>query len=274
MVWTPVHTGEFLEHAAGHRLYAAYHLIAFTGLRRGEACGAEWSELDLTRNQLSVGTNRVQLGWEVEEDDPKTEASKAPVAFDAGTAEVLKAHRQQQRKDQVAWGEDWVGLGKIFTQEDGAALHPSTMSEQFERLAFDAGLPPVRLHDLRHGAATLALAAGVDMKVISAMLRHSTITITSDTYTSVLPELARQAAEAVAAIVPRRAVGDGVSGTPGLPTDSHASGSLIGRVIGGEKGQVRSADLAKLLEYPQRDSNPCYRLERAGLILAADLVIR
>ena len=67
-----------------------------------------------------------------------------------------------------------------------------------------AGLPPIRLHDLRHGAATIALAAGTEMKVVQEMLGHSSISLTSDTYTSVLPELAREAAEAAARLVPRQ----------------------------------------------------------------------
>ena len=81
---------------------------------------------------------------------------------------------------------------------------PADVTDHFQHLARQAGLPPVRLHDLRHGAATLALAAGVDMKTVQAMLRHSSYTITADTYTSVLPELATTAAEKTAAIVPRR----------------------------------------------------------------------
>ncbi|GAA4469788.1 tyrosine-type recombinase/integrase [Phytohabitans houttuyneae] len=95
--------------------------------------------------------------------------------------------------------------GLVFTTPTGEALHPADVTDHFQHLARQAGLPPVRLHDLRHGAATLALAAGVDMKVVQAMLRHSSITVTADTYTSVLPDLARNAAEQTAAIVPRRA---------------------------------------------------------------------
>jgi integrase len=177
------------------------------GLRRGEACGVEWVDVDLQARTLAVRFQRVQIGYDVEGGAPKTEASDATVALDAGTANVLKAHRKQQKTDQLAWVES----GNVFTREDGAALHPATMTGQFERLAFEAGVPPIRLHDLRHGAATLALAAGVDMKVISAMLRHSSVTITSDTYTSILPGVAREAAEAVAALVPS-AVGEGVRG--------------------------------------------------------------
>jgi integrase len=112
------------------------------------------------------------------------------------------------------------------------ALHPSTLSKQFDRLSFEAGLPRIRLHDLRHGAATLALAAGVDMKVISAMLRHSSTGITADIYTSVLPDVARNAAEAVVAMVPRKTAG-GESGTFGLPSGSPARRSLITRVANG-----------------------------------------
>ncbi|MBO3750926.1 hypothetical protein J5X84_33040 [Streptosporangiaceae bacterium NEAU-GS5] len=95
------------------------------------------------------------------------------------------------------------------------------MSEHFERIAFAAGLPPVRLHDLRHGAAALSLAAGNDIKTTSAMLRHSSQAITADTYTSVLPELAHEAAEASATLVPRAITGGDPSGTGGLPSVSH-----------------------------------------------------
>ncbi|WP_373684409.1 tyrosine-type recombinase/integrase [Micromonospora thermarum] len=78
------------------------------------------------------------------------------------------------------------------------------MSDYFDRLVRKAGLPPIRLHDLRHGAATIALAAGTEMKVVQDMLGHSSISLTSDTYTSVLPELAREAAEAAARLVPHQ----------------------------------------------------------------------
>lgn len=216
MVWAPEHTGVFLDHAERHRLYAAYHLIAFTGLRRGETCGAGWPDLGLETAVLAVRTQLVQLGWKVQEEQPKTDASDASVALDKGTLAALRAHRKRQAADQLEWGDGWVESGKIFTREDGAALHPATLTIQFYRLAYEAGLPPIRLHDLRHGAATLALAAGVDIKVVSAMLRHSSTTITADLYTSVLPDVAREAAEAVAAMVPRRAV-QGKSRTGGHP---------------------------------------------------------
>jgi integrase len=125
--------------------------------------------------------------------------------MDTATVSALAEHRRRQLKDQLVWGEAWKSTGLVFTREDGSSLHPDLMTRRFERLARRAGLPPIRLHDLRHGAATLALAAGVDMKVISVMLGHSSISITADTYTSVLPQLGHPAAEAAAALVPRAA---------------------------------------------------------------------
>lgn len=87
---------------------------------------------------------------------------------------------------------------------EGDPLHPADVTDHFHHLSKRAGLPLIRLHDLRHGAATIALAAGVPMKVISRRLRHSSPSFTAKAYGDVLPELAREAAEATAAIVPRR----------------------------------------------------------------------
>ncbi len=126
------------------------------------------------------------------------------VALDSATVEVLKAHRKRQMRERLKWGEAYVETGRVFTQDDGEWLHPTWVTDQFQHLATEAELPPIRLHDLRHGAATLALAAGADMKVVQEMLGHSSITITSDTYTSVLPEVPKKAAEDAARLVPRQ----------------------------------------------------------------------
>ncbi|MFI9561218.1 tyrosine-type recombinase/integrase [Nonomuraea endophytica] len=91
--------------------------------------------------------------------------------------------------------------GFVFTDEIGRPLHPQQVSDQFYLLAFQVGLPPVRLHDLRHGAATLMLAAGVDVKIVQETLGRASSTFTRDTYTSVYPELAKAAAESTAALV-------------------------------------------------------------------------
>jgi hypothetical protein len=136
---------------------------------------------------------------------PKTTSSEGLVALDADTVVVLRQHEANQDAARARLGSDWVDTDLLFTQPDGSPLHPADVTARFQELTRQAGLPPIRLHDLRHGAATLALAAGVDMKVVQHMLRHSSITVTSDTYTTVLPEVALAAAEATAKIIPRTA---------------------------------------------------------------------
>jgi len=215
MVWTPKQTGAFLDHAAGDRLAAMFETLAATGMRRAEACGLRRADTDLDVGVLTVSVTRVQIGWDVQEETPKSDAGRRDIALDQRTAAVLRAHLAHQAADRLAWGEAWAGSGLVFTHEDGSPLHPGMVSNRFRRLAFAAGLPPVSLHSLRHGAATYALAAGVDIKVVQERLGHSTSALMRDTYTSVLPDVARAAAEAAAAMIPRA-----VSGTGGLPTDS------------------------------------------------------
>jgi integrase len=206
MVWTPEHTGAFLDHTHDieDRLYALYHLIAYRGLRRGEACGLHWTDVDLEAATLTVRWQIVQLGWATQLDTPKSDGSEATVALDQDTVTALREHRARQRRERLVAGPAWTETGLVFVTPTGQALHPADVTDHFHDLAHQIELPPIRLHDLRHGAATLALAAGVEMKAVQDMLRHSSIAITADTYTSVLPEIARAAAEKTAAIVPRR----------------------------------------------------------------------
>lgn len=97
-------------------------------------------------------------------------------------------------------GEDWVDSGKLFTQRDGAVLRPRWIIDKFVALSKAAGLPPIRLHDARHTAATSMLAAGIDMKVVQETHGHAGLGTTTDIYTSVLPEVSQAGADAVAAL--------------------------------------------------------------------------
>ncbi|WP_435838083.1 site-specific integrase [Streptomyces chrestomyceticus] len=240
MVWTPEHTGLFLDHAAEDRLYALFHLIAFRGLRRGEACGQKWTDTNLDAGLITVAKQLVVDGWEVYEDDPKTDAGARTIALDSATVLVLKRHRAQQDKDRKEWENAWVETGRVFTKENGEMLHPANVIRRFIELYEEIDLPPVRLHDLRHGAATLAHAAGADLKDIQEMLGHSSITITADTYTSLLPEADLAIAEAAARLVPRarttaenaapkaESEADGAEkpGSGSVPNDADASGDI------------------------------------------------
>ncbi|MBY8866648.1 site-specific integrase [Streptomyces sennicomposti] len=242
MVWTPEHTGLFLDHVAEDRLYALWHLVAFRGLRRGEACGQRWTDTHLDESRITVAKQLVVSGWEVYEDDPKTDAGARTIALDSDTVQALKQHRVQQDKDREEWGSAWVETARVFTKENGEMLHPANVTRRFIELYEEIGLPPIRLHDLRHGAATLAHAAGADLKDIQEMLGHSSIAITADTYTSLLPEADRAIAEAAARLVPRarrtgdaegaeaeREAPDGVeSGAEEMPADAGESAAQSG----------------------------------------------
>jgi hypothetical protein len=207
-----------------------------------------WEDFDEAAHELAIRWQLLQLGWEIELSTPKTEDSVATVALDGGTGHVLVEHRVRQRAERRAAGEGWQDLGLAFTELDGRPLHPAQVTDLFRELCVEAGLPPIRLHDLRHGAATLALAAGVDIKVVQAMLRHSSITVTADMYTSVLPEVARAAAEATAQMVPRKSmeyqvVSEGERLTLGLPSGQQASTMDNGGAVAENKNTQVDVDI-------------------------------
>ncbi|MFD0803430.1 site-specific integrase [Streptomonospora algeriensis] len=147
----------------------------------------------------------VQLGWDTVVTTPKSAAGRRTITLDAETVTVLKSWRHRQRQERLKAGQAWVESGRVFTHPDGTGLHPGWVSALFTRIAAEADLPPISLHGLRHGAASLSLAAGVDVKVVSAELGHSTTSFTQDTYQSVFPDVAKAAAEATAALVPLKA---------------------------------------------------------------------
>ena len=200
-VWTAAQTAQFLRQVRGHRLYALFHLVALRGLRRGEAAGLRCSDLDLDAGTLTVTGQLQQLGGRMVAGPPKSDAGRRVIALDKTTIAALRGHRLRQQAERAAAGTRWAETGYVFTTQTGKPFGPDRMTRLFRRLVAGSGLPPVTLHGLRHGAATLALAAGTELKVVQDQLGHSTIVLTADTYTSVLPETARTAAEQTAALL-------------------------------------------------------------------------
>ena len=200
MVWTAAQCGAFLDSIENDRLYPLYHLAAYWGLRRSELAGLEWANADLKTRRLHVR----QAQADDELDDTKSEDSDRIITIDQDTSAVLETWRERQLFERLEWGDAWQDSGRVFTREDGQPLRPGHISEHFAVLVRQAGLPPVRFHDLRHGAAT-GFAAGQPIKVVSAILGHSTSAFTMAVYAVVAEELAEAAAVAIAAFVPRRA---------------------------------------------------------------------
>jgi hypothetical protein len=124
--------------------------------------------------------------------------------LDGHTVQFLRAHRRRQlaqRDRRRATGKWWVDSGYVFTRPDGEPINPSYATTRFRILTDRAKPPPVRLHDLRHGAASLAHQAGADLKTLQDVFGHSSIVVTADTYTSVLPDAQRRCADATVALV-------------------------------------------------------------------------
>ena len=200
-VWTAAQTAQFLRQVRGHRLYALFHLTALRGLRRAEAAGLTWGDLDLDAGTLTVTRQLQQLGGRLAAAPPKSDAGRRVIALDKTTIAALREHRARQQTERASAGTRWTQTGYVFTTKMGRPFGPDRMTRLFAKLVVASGLPPVTLHGLPHGAATLALAAGTDLKIVQDQLGHSTIVLTADTYTSVLPETARTAAEHTAALL-------------------------------------------------------------------------
>ncbi|WP_131766138.1 tyrosine-type recombinase/integrase [Candidatus Protofrankia californiensis] len=222
MVWTPAHIGAFLDRAATHRLYPLFRLIAYRGLRRGEACGLHWADIDFDHATIDIRWQIAQLGWATAMDRPKSDAGDRTVPLDTATIGLLHAYRAWQDSERTDYGDGWPDTDLVFTQSDGQPLHPSQVSDLFHDIASALELPPITLRDLRHGAATLALAAGADLKAVQELLGHATITLTADTYTHLLPDLASEIAENVVRLIPRRRKQDDD------PDDPPATGLVAG----------------------------------------------
>ena len=201
LVWTSEQVRSFLGHVEEDRLFACYLLAATTGMRRGELLGLRWEDIDLEAGRLQVRATRVVVDKDVVESEPKTRRSRRSISLDAGTVAALRSHRASQLSERLAWGPGYQDSGLVFTREDGAPIHPQSLSWSFRHRVKRAGLPLIRFHDLRHTYATLALSAGVHPKIVSERLGHSSIAITLDTYSHVIPALAEQEANRVASMI-------------------------------------------------------------------------
>lgn len=199
--WTPAELNTFLASVQDHRLFASFVLSATTGMRRGEVLGLRWRDVDLDSGRVSVVHTITTVGGRPVETDTKTNKSRRRIGLDSVTVEVLKAHRRRQREERLLAGPLWTDTGLVFTEEDGSGVHPDRYTRRFAALVKKAGVPQIRLHDVRHTNATLALEAGVHPKVVSERLGHATIGITLDLYSHVSPSVDQAAAETIAAMV-------------------------------------------------------------------------
>ena len=195
--------GQLLEVAAGTPYYALIYLALATGARVGELLGLRWQDIDLDRRTLHITRSaRRFAGQGVIFQETKTHRSRRPVALSPEMVALLREHRRSQAEQRLAVGPAYSDRGLVFASPTGQPVDGSNLRRAFRRILSDAGLPRLRFHDLRHTAATLMLRSGAHPKVVSERLGHATVSLTLDTYSHVLPDLQRDAAEALDGILP------------------------------------------------------------------------
>ena len=125
--------------------------------------------------------------------EPKTPSSRRVLDLPDGLMISLKEHRSRQLEEKLSMGLEWTDTGLVFTTSIGTAVDPRNVKRTLDRILTHAGLPHFRVHDLRHFCASLLLAQGVPLKVVSDILGHTKISVTADLYTHVLPSLRKEA---------------------------------------------------------------------------------
>ena len=188
--WSLEELRTFLELTRNDEWGELWLLLATTGMRRGEVLGLRWSDVDLRTCVISIRQTIVLVGHRPHIAEPKSARSRRVIVLDTRTADALEQLRES------ATTRDFV-----FRTRDGEPIHPAAVSRRFREIVDGSSLPRIRLHDLRHTFATLALQAGIHPKIVSERLGHSTIALTLDVYSHALPTLQRDAAERVGDLI-------------------------------------------------------------------------
>ncbi|MFJ9475392.1 tyrosine recombinase XerC [Streptomyces mirabilis] len=190
--WSLDETVTFLEAARTDPLYPAFVLAVALGLRRGEILGLQWRDVDLDRRTLTVRTTLNRGGKELYLDTTKNRRARViPIPLMCVAPLRWQRLRQAARRDAI--GTDWHDSDHVFTTRSGRPIEPRNLYRSFLRIAASAGLPQVRLHDTRHGCASLLFAAGVAPRTVMEILGHSQIAVTMNVYTHVSDDNRREA---------------------------------------------------------------------------------
>lgn len=175
------------------RLSALFLVLLFMGLRRGEALGLHWQDINLDARRLRVNEQLQRINKQLVLGSPKTEKSQRELTIPVPVIASLSEHRKRQRVERMAAGPVWQDTGLVFTTLVGSPVDPRNAKRVLDRLLRNAKLPHCRLHDLRHQFASHMLACGVALKVVSDCLGHSKLAITANTYAHVSQDLIREA---------------------------------------------------------------------------------
>ncbi len=194
-VLTAEEARQLIRFAEGDRLEALLVLALSTGMRMGELLGLTWRAVDFDAGAVRVQGSLQRTAGGLALVEPKTARSRRQVDIELRVVAALRRHRTAQRKERLAAGSGWVGRDLVFTTRRGAPIDGRELLRAwFRPLLARAGLPPIRFHDLRHSYASIALSRGLHPKVVQEAMGHSTIAVTMDLYSHVVPSLQREAA--------------------------------------------------------------------------------
>lgn len=197
-VWEAAHVKRFLEVASGNRLYVAFYLMLACGMRVGEVLALQWSSVghDMlqVKRTMSIVANRPSFG------PPKTERGYRHVYLEEDVRQALLRRKEDQELERQLAGSAWNKTSLVFTSTVGTPLNPNNVRRAFKGLAKKAGLPMIRLHDLRHTYITLACDAGLDVEVIANRVGQD-VRVTLRVYSHVTEARKRKAAVALSALL-------------------------------------------------------------------------
>ena len=198
--WSSQELARFLDLESADRYWPAWLFLATTGCRRGEALGLRWADVDLGGSRASIRQTITMVAQQIVV-APRTKTGKGrQIELDARTVEVLRAWKVRQAQERLLLGVGYADHGLVFTYLDGRPYHPGRFSREFDRRVERHGLRRIRLHDLRHTWATLALEAGIPVEIVAERLGHS-VAVCAATYRHVTPAMASGAAEKVASLI-------------------------------------------------------------------------
>jgi integrase len=203
LTWGQAEVARFLAHAEAEepRLAIGFRAALSYGLRRGEAAGLRWTDVDTAAGLLHVRQQLISAGSELQAGPPKSRAGlrSVPLSLDGEFPAVLREHRKRQLQARLAAGESWTETGLILAMPDGKPVPLWRLSARFRELVTAAGLPPLSLHGARHTCNSLWNAAGVPTFERQSWLGHSSPAMTDATYLHLRPEQHERAAAQVAA---------------------------------------------------------------------------
>lgn len=189
--------GALVDTASTTRLFVPIVLAVFTGMRRGEILGLRWQDVDFEARTAVVRQTMEQTKGSITFKAPKTSKSRRTIALPDAAIAVLRRHRAAQAEERIRLGPAYLEHDLVLAKKRGDPWNANSIHTLFRGIVRRAGIGHVRFHDLRHTHATQLLRLGVNAKVVSERLGHSTIGITLDTYSHVMPGMQEEAARRI-----------------------------------------------------------------------------